>query len=395
MVENSRRKTGKSASPAGIQPQLHYYNENDPKAAEWLRELILHGHIPAGVVDERSITEIKAHELTDYASCHFFAGIGGWPAALRLAGVADNEPRDTGSCPCQPFSDAGKGEGETDARHLWPAWFDIIRERRPATLYGEQVASKAALRWWDGVQADLESEGYAAVAFDLCSASVGAPTIRQRLFWIAYSTSQRRNGSAGMQGPSGREIVEANGSIGWLAGSDGGDTGAERQQRSGQHGQQPKDGGTGRMDDSAGPRLDRTIEDSEGNSRDEAWLRLSGKGRGQDLVTPRGPGFVVPFERLADALGERGCGGEPRGWDAGDVGQPIQAGGFYSKFDLCLCTDGKARRIEPGSFPLVASLPGRVGLLRGYGNAINIEAAAAFIRIAEESMRELRAPQPA
>lgn len=37
---------------------MNFYNENDPKAAAWLRELISKGHIPLGDVDETSITEL-------------------------------------------------------------------------------------------------------------------------------------------------------------------------------------------------------------------------------------------------------------------------------------------------------------------------------------------------
>jgi hypothetical protein len=43
------------------------------------------------------------------------------------------------------------------------------------------------------------------------------------------------------------------------------------------------------------------------------------------------------------------------------------------------CTDGKTRRIESGSFPLAHGIPGRVGLLRGYGNAIVPQVASEFI----------------
>lgn len=62
---------------------MNYYNEHDPKAAAWLRALIEAGHIAPGIVDTRSISDVQPDELTDYAQCHFFAGIGGWSLALR------------------------------------------------------------------------------------------------------------------------------------------------------------------------------------------------------------------------------------------------------------------------------------------------------------------------
>jgi DNA (cytosine-5)-methyltransferase 1 len=163
-----------------------YYNENDPRAAQWLRELIKAGEIPEGVVDERSISEVRPSDLAGYTQCHFFAGIGGWAEALRIAGWG-KRPVWTGSCPCQPFSAAGKGLGQDDPRHLWPVWFELIRQCRPLVIFGEQVASRAALSWLDTVQDDLESEIYSLGAVDLCAAGVGAPHIRQRLYWVAYS----------------------------------------------------------------------------------------------------------------------------------------------------------------------------------------------------------------
>src|SRR5271168_3827885 len=121
---------------------MHYYNEIDPFAAQWLRNLISANLIGNGHVDERSIEDVKPSELSGYTQCHFFAGIGGWSYALRLAGWPDDRPVWTGSCPCQPFSAAGKGAGFADERHLWPAFFHLIRECRPGTVFGEQVASK-------------------------------------------------------------------------------------------------------------------------------------------------------------------------------------------------------------------------------------------------------------
>ncbi|MCB4919673.1 DNA cytosine methyltransferase [Brucella intermedia] len=166
-----------------------YYNEFDPKAAAWLRELIKAGHIAAGDVDERSIVDIRPSDLIGYTQCHFFAGIGVWSYALRRAGWPDDRPVWTGSCPCQPFSAAGKGAGFTDERHLWPHFHWLIENCRPPVVFGEQVASKDGLGWLDLVQADLEGSDYASGAVDTCAAGFGAPHIRQRLWWIAERIS--------------------------------------------------------------------------------------------------------------------------------------------------------------------------------------------------------------
>lgn len=168
-----------------------YYNEIDPFAAQWLRELINAGAIAPGNVDERDIADVTADDIAGYDQCHFFAGIGVWSYALRLAGWPDNRPVWTGSCPCQPFSSAGKGAGFADERHLWPEFSRLIRECRPATAFGEQVASKDGLAWLDLVQLDLEAAGYACGALDTCAAGVGAPHIRQRLYWVANAIEQQ------------------------------------------------------------------------------------------------------------------------------------------------------------------------------------------------------------
>ncbi|WP_210388494.1 DNA cytosine methyltransferase [Morganella sp. HMSC11D09] len=169
-----------------------YYNEIDPFAAQWLRNLIAAGHIAPGVVDERSIEDVTPDDLRGFTQCHFFAGVGVWSLALRRAGWPDDKPVWTGSCPCQPFSAAGKGNGFADERHLWPAFFHLISECKPGVIFGEQVASKDGLGWLDLVQTDLETENYAVGAVDLCAAGFGAPHIRQRLFWVADTFGGKR-----------------------------------------------------------------------------------------------------------------------------------------------------------------------------------------------------------
>lgn len=189
-----------------------YYNEIEPYAAQWLRNLIKAGHIAPGDVDERSIEFVRPDDLVGYTQCHFFAGIGIWSHALRLAGWPDDRPVWSGSCPCQPFSAAGKGEGIDDSRHLWPQFFRLIRECRPVAVIGEQVASADGLAWLDHVCVDLEEAGYAIGAIDTCAAGVGAPHIRQRLYWVAdaqRSTGRKRRGDMGEVGcKTGEKIAE-------------------------------------------------------------------------------------------------------------------------------------------------------------------------------------------
>ena len=190
------------------------YNEIEPFACEWLGNLIAGGHIAAGEVDARSIAELDAARLAGVVQAHFFAGIGGWSAALRLAGWPDDRAVWTASCPCQPFSSAGKRGGFDDERHLWPVLFALIRECRPAVLFGEQVASRDGLAWFDAVHADLEGAGYTVGAADLCAAGVGAPHIRQRLWFVADSDSKRRDTVSSVRGHDQQHNAEPRGPVG-------------------------------------------------------------------------------------------------------------------------------------------------------------------------------------
>lgn len=176
-----------------------YYNDNDPRNAQWLRNLIDAGEIAPGDVDERSILEVRPEDLRGYIQCHFFAGIGVWSHALRLSNWPDSRPVWTGSCPCQPFSVAGRGLGHADERHLWPAFYNLIAQRRPPVVLGEQVASKDGLAWLDTVYADMEAADYAFAAADLCAAGFGAPHIRQRLYFVGLGEPERE----GLEGHAG------------------------------------------------------------------------------------------------------------------------------------------------------------------------------------------------
>ena len=196
-----------------------YYNEFDKNAARWLHNLSEAGEIEKGFIDERSIKEVRGADLAEVNRAHFFAGIGGWDYALRLAGWPEDEEVWTGSCPCQPFSNAGKKGGTSDPRHLWPEFFRLISERRPGVVFGEQVGSKAGLGWLDGVFSDLEGEGYSCGAVIVGAHSVGAPHIRQRLYWVADCDDKRRRAGHG-------EAQTAGGEVGLWASSISGNGGA-------------------------------------------------------------------------------------------------------------------------------------------------------------------------
>jgi len=311
-----------------------YYNEFDTFAAAWLRKLIHEGLIADGEVDERSIVDVAAADLRGFTQVHFFAGIGGWSYALRLAGWPDDRAVWTGSYPCQPFSAAGRRKGTADKRHLWPEFRRLIGDAAPAVVFGEQVASKDGRLWLAGVRADLEALGYGVGAADISAAGVGAPHIRQRLWWVA--DAQRDTGDArrladesgeGAGAPTAGSRAEfgRRGLLGGrLANTDGGLAGDRGLQSGGQHGQQQEDGRAG--------------------------------------------------ERLGDADHARPQGRRIDAGEHADQRSPWQAG------ELLQCADGKARRVEPGIFPLAHGVSARVGTLRGAGNAIVPQVAAEFIQ---------------
>jgi DNA (cytosine-5)-methyltransferase 1 len=324
-----------------------YYNEIEPYCAEWLRNLIREGLIPDGDVDDRSIRDVQPSDLRGYTQAHFFAGLGGWAYALRLAGWPDDREVWTGSCPCQPFSAAGKRKGFADDRHLWPVWFPLIRECRPSVVFGEQVASKDGLAWLDIVSTDMEEAQYAFGAADMCVAGVGAPHIRQRLWFVAYA--------------------------------DGGNAGAERVQRSGQYGQQQEDGSARLGMGDAG-----TVLSPQGESSGER----SGVRRFVDEPIASGTDGVTEGDRWLVRLGNTGSSGLARRSrqsrdDAAEQPAVERAGGptngFWERADWIECTDGKARPVEPGTFPLAHGIPARVAKLRAFGNAISPQVAAEFI----------------
>lgn len=114
-------------------------------------------------------------------------------AAVDWSGV---EPVDVlaGGFPCQPVSTAGRRAAQADARWLWPEFHRAIRALRPRYVFVENVAGLLDVN--DGtafgdVVGDLATSGYDAEWDCLPASAFGAPHDRDRLWLIAYASSER------------------------------------------------------------------------------------------------------------------------------------------------------------------------------------------------------------
>lgn len=320
-----------------------YYNDNDPYVAQRLRNLIEAGLIPKGHVDERPIQEVKAKDVSGFGQCHWFAGIAGWAYALQLAGWGADEPVWTGSCPCQPLSCAGKRQGEMDDRHLWPVWYELIAECRPDIIFGEQTASGDGPEWLDGISLDLEELGYAVGPGDLPAACVGAPTIRQRLWWVADAKGK------------------------YIARTPESSNGSEQVRRTGQDegASLGRGSGLGGLDDAMRARHRRTNDE----------VRSGGESAGVSGA----------HERMGNANGEGPQGRSERSEQHTDQRTPRKASTRmpWDHHDLCwrrkASGGGEWCRIESGTFPLAPRVPGDVEQIGTYGRSIVPQVAAEFI----------------
>lgn len=404
-----------------------YYNEIDPFAAKWLRNLIDAGHIAAGKIRRGDIKKLEKEAVENYTQAHFFAGVGVWSYALRCAGWPDRVPVWTGSCPCQPFSQAGRRRGVDDERHLWPTWAKLIEACRPPIIFGEQVASPDGREWLDTVLTQLEGMGYEVGATDLCAAGIGAPHLRQRLYFVAIANGKRRERLRLRlrKRKEGSDLSQArrSGEASELADD------AEPRRQSWRRDGEKSNGEDTSREQPRRLRDARGMADTDGSIGDEGRTELRGRdhrsdakerrrSRGDDIVglvgdarsarsgrdagkilgkkkgreEKRKPvGDLVDVARaagaargvedadIADALDEE----KPRGWR---LVQPEThaARGFWHGADWIFCRDGKWRPVESGTFPLAHGASARVGRLRAYGNAIVAPLATSFIETVME-----------
>ena len=381
------------------------------------------------MIDGRSIKDVQTEDLMLFDRCHFFAGILGWEFALQLAGWPVDIPVWTASLPCQPFSIAGKHGGENDERHLWPVFRNLVSECEPGFIFGEQVASPAGRNWFSSLQIDLEEMGYVSAAVDLCAASIGAPHIRQRLFWVAYSRRRGmehlRSKLAGETEGSPEAVRQGTQRVRYDSGN-GGNVDRMAYPHGGQLGcpvgRRRNGDETGRGEGTVEPQARGengrlALSDSEhgwpGARRGDRQEASDGGGMGHALgqgleghtgdVDDRSqPGWIGA--QASGPVVEAGECGDRMGYAHGPEGEGLRSLGLsvepeqepegpryatpWSRAGLVVCADEKARPVEPGVYPLADGLPGRVDILRGYGNSIVPHLAAEFIMAFMEGLTD-------
>ena len=397
-----------------------YYNEFDPKAAAWLRELIADGLIASGDVDERSIVDVAASDLKGYSQHHFFAGIGGWSYALRLAGWPDDRPVWTASLPCQPFSAAGKGLGKQDERHLLPHFISLVAQCRPTVLFGEQVSAAIKHGWLDDLYTEMEANNYAVGSIIIGAHSIGAAHIRQRLYWVANSQSERIGGACPSGNGEARSITntgrhENRESAESFSGSTvsrlGISNGSGSQQRI-EAAEATRYWCSSESAGDANGMADSLSQQREQQSNERSTRLLGTSIQSEECVSDI---CTTSDGRMGDAehhgrIASEKCGGtlpasKERGQERADIpgeskraSRPVSATNLsvcekQQGIDLLYCRDNKYRPIESGLKPLVDGVPrgmvhssdprntqeARVMRLKGYGNAIVPTLAAEFI----------------
>ena len=289
-----------------------------------------------------------------------------------------------GGYPCQPFSTAGKRQGEADDRALWPEYFRLIKEIRPTWVIAENVAGHISMGL-DNVLADLESEDYAVQTFVIPACAVDAKHRRDRVWIVGHAEhngpSPRRN-KRELQGKPNRSTEAQQQSTGadrasTDSNSDGcyvddeGQSGSKRQtlgstKSLGEHrssGDRESNQNSGRAQ---GARVDEQsrkedVGHSEKLQRDggSVYRKHSKKDNGESGGTGR------PISDVADTLHKRLQGGEEtRNPESGGKGReklPARCGQRSQPGNW---------RPEPPVGRVANGVPRRVDRLKQLGNAV-------------------------
>ena len=327
-----------------------YYNEFDKKKCAALKQLMTDGYISKGEIDDRPIQEVMPNDLQGYDRCHFFAGIGLWDYALDLAGWSEDVRVWTGSCPCQPFSTAGRQKGKIDDRHLWPQWLRLIEECKPTVVFGEQVAAAVTQGWLDDVYQGLEAQDYAVGSVILPASAVGAPHRRERLWFVGDSRCVTERDEVVRLGTE-REYCDSE-----RVGTETryGFTDTSTMGDSKLHGRS-----TAEVSGSNAPSIQHHTQ------RSDSTCELTGASN---------PCAVAD----SDSEGSQRCGGYEQQY--GEEGREVEERHHWSSGVWINCPDGKQRLVEP-TIPLLADgFSERVGVIHCAGDAIVPQVAAEFIK---------------
>ena len=240
-----------------------------------------------------------------------------------------------GGFPCQPYSVAGDRLGEKDDRHLWPEYFRLIQEIRPAWIIGENVFGIVNL-FIDSVLSDLESAGYRHETLIIPACAVNAPHRRDRVWILAHAFN----------------------------GADGAEGGAERKKDSVQ-GQRRETGFPGVSSGASGNAGDVAypLGSSEGTAHRKRTSRIADKKQNNGNQFRNDSGNSG--ETLAHPIGKRGCGGnDPREYatDADPCGETLRPGEHFDWWS-----------VEPDVCRVAHGIPNRVDRLKQLGNAVIVQ----------------------
>ena len=252
----------------------------------------------------------------------------------------------TGGFPCQPYSLAGKRGGNDDDRALWPQMLRVIREARPTWIIGENVPGIISMAL-DGVLADLEREGYACETFLLPACAVDAKHRRNRVWIVGYSERPERRAQCGaregLEGQNRLSQREEGPSRTGIASEDVADSGGKRRQQI---------AGSSHENEGANERRSSQHNHKSASHGESSGARATANANG---------GRQSQCAELNGSEAQDTANGHSRGRHADGCSSP-------------------ARWLpEPDVGRVAHGIPSRVDRLKGLGNAIVPQVAAALL----------------